>query len=42
MIAISSRDDADEYLRQLMEIVNAKVIDAEPEPQQLLENGQWG
>ncbi len=28
-----------EYLRQLMEIVNAKVIDAEPVPLQLENDG---
>jgi hypothetical protein len=38
-IDISYIDDSDEYLRQLMEIVNAKVIDAEPAPLAQLENG---
>ena len=35
-IDISYIDDSDEYLRQLMEIVNAKVIEHEPAQ---LENG---
>ncbi len=38
-IDISYIDDSDEHLRQLMEIVNAKVIDAEPAPLAQLENG---
>jgi hypothetical protein len=38
-IEISYVDDADEYLARIMEIVNAKVIDHEPAPLQLENDG---
>ena len=38
-IEISHIDDADEYLAKLMEIVGIKTIDAEPELQQLENDG---
>ena len=38
-VEISMVDDSDEYLRRRLEIVNAKVVENEPAPQQQLENG---
>jgi hypothetical protein len=38
MVEINMVDDSDEYLRQLMEIVNGRTLDHEPAPLQL-ENG---
>ena len=37
-IELNILDDSDEYLRQLMEIVNGRTVDHEPVPLQL-ENG---